>query len=93
MPHRLAGQLLKATLPTGGICLDPFMGSGTTGTITLELGGKFIGIELNEAYVKTYAKGLASGASKRTVQEPAVADGYRRRPGGGPAAVEVPQTQ
>ena len=31
MPLRLAEWCLKATLPAGGTCIDPFMGSGTTG--------------------------------------------------------------
>ena len=33
------------------IILDPFMGSGTTAKVALELGRKFVGFELNEEYI------------------------------------------
>jgi site-specific DNA-methyltransferase (adenine-specific) len=37
--------------PPGGIVLDPFMGSGTTGVAAVQEGFRFIGIELNPEYV------------------------------------------
>jgi len=36
----------------GGIVLDPFMGAGTTGVVAQRLGRNWIGIELNEEYIK-----------------------------------------
>ncbi len=36
----------------GGICLDPFMGSGTTGMVAYENRRNWIGIELNPEYIK-----------------------------------------
>ncbi|KKK63461.1 hypothetical protein LCGC14_2994050, partial [marine sediment metagenome] len=38
--------------PTGGIVLDPFMGSGTTGIACKMTDRKFIGIEMKEEYMK-----------------------------------------
>ena len=40
----------------GGIVLDPFMGSGTTGVACVKTGRKFIGIEINEGYFDIAAK-------------------------------------
>ena len=42
------GQLLR--WPDATTILDPFMGSGTTGVACVELGRKFIGIEIEQEY-------------------------------------------
>jgi site-specific DNA-methyltransferase (adenine-specific) len=42
--------------PTGGVVLDPFMGSGTTGIACVLEGRDFIGIELNQEYVEIAKK-------------------------------------
>ncbi|GAA2541509.1 MULTISPECIES: DNA-methyltransferase [Streptomyces] len=54
MPRKLAHFALKATLPMNGSCLDPFMGSGTTGRVVRELGGRFVGVDVNEHYMTDY---------------------------------------
>ncbi|MCK9209234.1 MAG: site-specific DNA-methyltransferase [Ignavibacteriaceae bacterium] len=41
------------------IVLDPFFGAGTTGLVALRSGRNFIGIELNENYIKIAEKRLA----------------------------------
>jgi DNA modification methylase len=51
-PRRLVSPCIKAGCPTGGIVLDPFAGSGTTGAEAVSLGRDFIGIDLNPAYLK-----------------------------------------
>ena len=38
--------------PTGGVVLDPFMGSGTTGIACVNEGREFIGIEQSEEYIE-----------------------------------------
>jgi site-specific DNA-methyltransferase (adenine-specific) len=51
-PLKLMEYLCKLTkTPTGGIVLDPFCGSGTTGIAAYNVGRSFIGIESNEEYV------------------------------------------
>jgi len=52
-PLKLMEYLCTLTkTPTGGVVLDPFMGSGTTGVACRNVGREFIGIELEEEYVK-----------------------------------------
>jgi hypothetical protein len=50
-PIKLMEYLCRLTkTPTGGIVLDPFMGSGTTGIAAQNVGRDFIGIELDPHY-------------------------------------------
>jgi len=49
-PTELIEPCILAGAPAGGIVLDPFFGSGTTGQVSQALGRQFIGLELNEAY-------------------------------------------
>lgn len=51
-PQKLVEPCVLAGCPEGGIVLDPFMGSGTTGLVALKANRKFIGIELNPAYAE-----------------------------------------
>lgn len=44
------------SLAIGSVILDPFMGSGTTGVACVELGRKFIGIEIEEEYFEMACK-------------------------------------
>jgi site-specific DNA-methyltransferase (adenine-specific) len=50
-PLALMEYLCKLTrTPTGGVVLDPFMGSGTTGLACINMGRDFVGIEIDEDY-------------------------------------------
>jgi len=59
-PIELMRYLVRLTkTPTGGIVLDPFMGSGTTGIACLLEGREFIGIEREEEYYAIAEKRIA----------------------------------
>ena len=49
-PPKLVETCLLAGCPEGGVVLDPFMGSGTTGMVAKQLDRHYIGIELNPEY-------------------------------------------
>ena len=42
--------LVRLVTPPGGVVLDPFMGSGSTGCAAVLEGFDFVGIERDEAY-------------------------------------------
>ena len=50
-PTQLMRYLVKLVTPQGGLVLDPFMGSGSTGKACMLEGMRFIGMELSEEYV------------------------------------------
>lgn len=58
-PVELLENLL-AICKIGGVVLDPFMGSGSTGVAAVNTGRSFIGIELDTGYFET---------AKRSIQE------------------------
>lgn len=43
--------LVRLVTPPGGVVLDPFLGSGTTGIAAVREGFSFIGIEREAAYL------------------------------------------
>jgi site-specific DNA-methyltransferase (adenine-specific) len=51
-PEKLIETPILAGSPENGIILDPFLGSGTTAVVAKRLNRKFIGIELNQSYVR-----------------------------------------
>jgi site-specific DNA-methyltransferase (adenine-specific) len=50
-PPALIRPCILAGVPAGGVVLDPFFGSGTVGVVARQLGRRYLGIELNPAYV------------------------------------------
>jgi len=51
-PEALAERCILAGSAQGDTVLDPFFGSGTVGKVAERLGRKWVGIELNPAYVE-----------------------------------------
>lgn len=51
-PINLMTYLCRLITPPGGIVLDPFMGSGSTGIAACLEGFRFVGMELDEEYFK-----------------------------------------
>ena len=48
--------LVKLATPSGGVTLDPFMGSGTSGVAACTLGYGFIGMEKDPEYFNIAAE-------------------------------------
>jgi site-specific DNA-methyltransferase (adenine-specific) len=51
-PIALMEYLIKMITPKGGVVLDPFSGSFSTGVACIKNGFSFIGIEMEEEYIK-----------------------------------------
>jgi DNA modification methylase len=52
MPVQLAQRCILAGCKPGGVVLDPFSGSGTTGLAAQRTGRRYIGIDLNAEYLE-----------------------------------------
>lgn len=65
-PTDLMRYLCRLVTPPGGVVLDPFMGSGSTGKAAVLEGFEFVGIELNAEYCQiARARIEAAGAQMR----------------------------
>jgi len=59
-PIELMKYLIKLITPPGGVVLDPFNGSGSTGCAAVELGYEYIGCELDPNYAEITKKRIAA---------------------------------
>jgi DNA modification methylase len=57
-PPDLIEPCILAGCPEGGVVLDPFFGSGTTGLVAAKNNRDYIGIELNPEYAEIARKRL-----------------------------------
>lgn len=60
-PPKLVERCILAGCPKGGIVLDPFFGSGTTGLVAVRNDRHYIGIELNEEYCVLAGERIGGG--------------------------------
>lgn len=65
-PIALMRWLVRLVAPPGGIIVDPFMGSGTTGVAALREGFHFLGIEREESYAKIAESRISAAATLGT---------------------------
>jgi site-specific DNA-methyltransferase (adenine-specific) len=64
-PTELMKYLIRLVTPKGGVVLDPFMGSGSTGKAAVLEGMEFIGIEREEEYYEIAKQRIENETNKR----------------------------
>jgi site-specific DNA-methyltransferase (adenine-specific) len=64
-PTALMLYLCRLVTPPGGIVLDPFMGSGSTGKAAVAEGFRFIGIEMDPDYCEIARRRIAWAQSRK----------------------------
>ena len=69
-PIKLMEYLVRMITPSGGVCLDPFMGSGSTGVAAVRLGFRFIGCEMSPEYLEIARKRIEHAQKERAEQLP-----------------------
>lgn len=77
-PTALMGYLCRLVTPAGGVVLDPFMGSGSTGKAAMREGFSFIGCELNAEYL-AIAKARIEHELARATSAPETAPSINQR--------------
>lgn len=69
-PEAILERIIKASSNPGDIVFDCFMGSGTTQTVAMKLGRRFIGADINMGAIDTTVKRLVKIQKELTVQIP-----------------------
>lgn len=66
-PTDLMKYLCRLVTPKGGIVLDPFMGSGSTGKAAIQEGFRFCGIEMSDEYFEIAKARIEHAADGKTI--------------------------
>ncbi len=69
-PVRLLRYLIRLGCPPGGVILDPFVGSGSTGVAAFLEGDQFLGIELEEESAQVAKLRISAAESLREDTDP-----------------------
>lgn len=64
-PEGLMMEFIKTLTNRGDVVLDPFMGSGTTGVVSVKAGRQFIGCELSNEYFAIASERVTSAESRQ----------------------------
>lgn len=70
-PTDLMRYLCRLVTPPGGVVLDPFMGSGSTGKAAMREGFRFVGIERDPQYMEIAEARVRSGMAPAPAEDPA----------------------
>jgi len=66
-PIALMRYMVRLVTPPGGVVLDPFMGSGSTGCGAVLEGMRFVGIDITPEYVEIARRRIAHHAAQGTL--------------------------
>ena len=66
-PTDLMAYLCRLVTPPGGVVLDPFMGSGSTGKAAVREGFQFVGIEREAEYFDIACKRIQESCDQRAI--------------------------
>ena len=67
-PVALMRYLIQLVTPANSTVLDPFMGSGSTGMAAVELGHRFVGIDLDANYVTIADRRIQGWCEKNPIE-------------------------
>jgi DNA modification methylase len=79
-PVHLMRWLVRLVTPPGGVVLDPFMGSGTTGMAAAGQGFSFIGCELDAGHLRIARARIAFAAPGHDIDAPTEATAGNAEP-------------
>ena len=70
-PVALMADYIGNSTDLGGLVMDPFMGSGSTGVAALQLGRNFVGMEIDRGYFEVACQRLEAAARRADLSRPA----------------------